>query len=92
MKGSHIDSITCKANKTLSILFCNMKCYTRKVKNLTSTSLVCPVVEYAAPVLDPYKNSQINQVEQIQRKAAKYVLNDYKDRTPGAASSRAKAR
>lgn len=85
--GPHIDNITCKANKTLGFLRRNLKNCTRKVKNLTYTSLVRPVVEYSSPVWDPYKTHQITQVEQIQRKAARFVYNDYKDRAPGAVTN-----
>ena len=48
------------------------------------TSLVRPNVKYSSPVWNPYKQNQINQIEQIQRKAAIYVFNDYNDRSPGA--------
>ena len=82
--GPHINDITTKANKTLGFLRRNMKNCTRKVKTLTYTSLVRPVVEYSSLVWNPSKNQQISEVEQIQRKAARYVFNDYRDRSPGA--------
>ena len=85
--GTHINNITCKANKTLGFLRRNLKNCTPKVKNLTYTSLVRPVVEYSSPVWDPYKKQHITQVEQVQRKAARFVFNDYKDRSPGAVSN-----
>ena len=85
--GPHINNITCKANKTLGFLRRNMKNCTRKVKNLTYTSLVRPVIEYSSPVWDPYKSNQISQIEQIQRKSARYVLNNYTDRSPGAVTN-----
>jgi hypothetical protein len=82
--GPHINDITTKANKTLGFLRRNMKNCTRKVKTLTYTSLVRPVVEYSSLVWNPSKNQQISEVEQIQRKAARYIFNDYRDRSPGA--------
>jgi hypothetical protein len=82
--GPHINDITTKANKTLGFLRRNMKNCTRKVKTLTYTSLVRPVVEYSSLVWNPSKNQQISEVEQIQRKAARYVFNEYRDRLPGA--------
>jgi hypothetical protein len=85
--GPHINNITTKANKSLGVLCRNMKNCTRKVKNLTYTSLVRPVVEYSSPVWNPSKRQQISQVEQIQRKAARYVFNDYRDRSPGAVTN-----
>ena len=60
---------------------------TRKVKNLMYTSLVRPVIEYSSPIWHPSKKQQISQVEQIQRKAARYVFNNYRDRSPGAVTN-----
>ena len=51
------------------------------------TSLVRPVVKYSAPVLNSYKKQQISQVEQIQRKVARYVFDDYYDRSPGSVTN-----
>ena len=84
LTGAHIYDITSKADKTLDFLRRNMKNCTRKVKNFTYTSLVSPTVEFSSPVLDPYKQNQIHQIEQVQRKAARYVFNEYNDRSPGA--------
>jgi len=72
--GPHINNITSKTNKTLGFLCRNMKTCTCK---LTYTSLVRPVVDYSSPVWNPSKKQQILQVEQIQRKAARYVFNAY---------------
>ena len=40
-------------------------------------------MEYAATVWDPYKQSSIKALEQVQRRAARFVHNDYTSRTPG---------
>jgi hypothetical protein len=55
--GPHINNITTKANKTLGFLRRNMKNCIRKVKKLTYTSLVRPVVEYSSPVWNPSKKN-----------------------------------
>ena len=55
--GPHINDITTKANKTLGFLRRNMKNCTRKVKTLTYTSLVRPVVEYSSPVWNSSKKT-----------------------------------
>jgi len=36
---------------------------------------------------NPSKKQQISQVEQIQRKVARFVFNDYRDRSPGAVTN-----
>ena len=42
-----------------------------------------PVLEYAAPVWDPTSQQAITALEKVQRRAARYVHNDFKDRTTG---------
>ena len=80
--GPHINNITTKANTTLGFLRRYMKNGT-----CTYTSPLRPVVDYSSPVWNPSKKQQISQVEQIQRKAARYVFNDYRDRSPGAVTN-----
>ena len=58
--GPHINNITTKTNTTLGFLRRNMQNCIRKVKNLTYTSLVCPVVDYSSPVWNPSKKNPAN--------------------------------
>ena len=39
--------------------------------------MICPVMEYAAVVWDPYYQSDIQQLENVQHRAARWVLNDF---------------
>ena len=39
--------------------------------------MIRPVMEYAAVVWDPYYQSDIQQLENVQRRAARWVLNDF---------------
>ena len=34
-------------------------------------------MEYAAPVWDPYYNTDIYKLEKVQRRAARWILSDY---------------
>ena len=61
----------------------NFKHCSRQVKAATYTSVVRPVLEYAAPMWDPYRQADIKALEQVQRRAARYVYNDYTSRTSG---------
>ena len=54
------------------------------------TSVVRPVLEYAAPVWDPYRQADTKALEQVQRRAARYVYNDYTSRTPGCVTEMVK--
>ena len=40
--------------------------------------LVRPKVEYAASVWDPFTKAHTTNIEKIQRRAARFVLNDHK--------------
>ena len=57
-----------------------------KVKTATYTTLVRPTLEYASAVWDPYKQKDIQLLENIQRRAARY-MNNYMDRSPGSVTS-----
>jgi len=75
--NTHIDNITCKANKTLGFVRRNIKVSSPKIKSLAYFSLVRPLLEYSSPVWDPYTQIKIDQIEMVQRRAARYVTNRY---------------
>ena len=47
------------------------------------STVVRPVLEYASPVWVPHRQTDIKTLNQVQRRAARYVFNDYHTRTPG---------
>ncbi len=73
----HIDSITNRANRTLGFCQRNLKHAPADLKELSYYSLVRSLMEYAAPVWDPYLSKHKKQLEAIQRAAAHYVKSDY---------------
>ena len=50
-------------------------------KGLAYCSLVRPVLEYAAAAWDPYTQKDINRIEMVQRRAARFVKHDYRRST-----------
>ena len=78
-----VNSVVMKGNRTLGFLRRNLKQCTTPVKAATYTTIVRPAVEYASTVWDPYRQKHIKAVEQVQRRAARYVCNNCTDRTPG---------
>ena len=75
--NKHINSITNKANQTLGFLKRNLKIKSSDVKSHAYKALVRPKLEYASAVWDPHTRTQINQIEKVQRRAARYVTNRY---------------
>ena len=49
-------------------------------------TLVRPTLEYASAVWDPFRTTDINRLEQVQRTAARFVHRNYWDRTLGCVS------
>ena len=49
--------------------------------------MVRPVLEYASTVWDPHVQEEIQHLEKVQRRAARYACNSYLNRAPGAVTS-----
>ena len=77
----HINSICNKANKTLGFLRRNLHINSYSIKDKAYKALVRPIVEYAPTVWDPYRLMDINNIENVQRRAARYVFNRYRSQS-----------
>lgn len=75
----HISAVCQKANNTLAFLRRNLRVHSTKLKSTAYLTLVRPLVEYGCTVWDPYTAGCINQIEMVQRRAARYVLNRYRN-------------
>jgi len=75
--NKHINNISSKANNTLSFLKRNLQINNTNLKATAYQTLVRPQLEYASCVWDPYTKTNINRLEMIQRRAARYTLNRY---------------
>ncbi len=80
--SSHINTITNKSNSKLGLLRRNIsRCPQKlKLKATAYLSLVRPTLEYAASVWDPCLAKDRNSLETVQRKAARFVYGDYRQR------------
>ena len=76
--ASHIYKISNKANSVLGFIKRNLKHANRDLKELAYTSLVRSILEYSSIVWDPFYQKDIDRLERVQRRAARFVLNDYK--------------
>ena len=79
--NSNIDRITGKANGTIGYIRRNIKTKNRKVRETAYKSLVCPQLEYAAPVWDANNKDKRFQLEKIQRRAACWTVNNFDKRS-----------
>ena len=48
------------------------------MKKEAYTTLVRPILEYASPSWDPYKDGNISKLEKIQNKAVRFIKRDYR--------------
>jgi len=83
----HINQTSSKASRTLGFIRRNLGRCTPEVKENAYLSLVRPSLEYASTVWDPYQNTLIKELEQVQRRAARFVFNNYQDTSPGCVTS-----
>lgn len=75
--NSHINDITNKANASLRFIKRNVKTNSIKTKELAYKTYVRPKIEYCSVVWDPWQKQQIHKIEMVQRRAARYTLNQY---------------
>ena len=75
-----INNITKKANNIRAFLQRNLSRCPRPVKEQAYKTYVHPILEYASTVWDPRTIELTNQLEMVQRMAARFVTADYRRR------------
>jgi len=75
---NHVTTVSAKATRVLNFVRRNIYGCTPDAKELAYTSLVRPLLEYATPAWDPYRAKDINKLEMVQRRAARFVKSDYR--------------
>ena len=75
--SEHINNITKKANQTLGFLKRNIRVHNKDLKSTAYKTLVRPQLEYASTVWSPHTDLDINKLESVQRRAARWVTRDY---------------
>ena len=81
--SKHIDNTVSKANRTMGFIRRNLTDCTKPVKAAAYTTMARPTLEYASTVWDPHSSAETHKLEQVQRRAARFVHNNYTERTPG---------
>ena len=72
-----------KASSILGLIRRNFHHCPASTRKAAYISLVRSILEYGATIWDPYTVTNINNLEKIQRQAAKFITRDYKSRDPG---------
>ena len=76
--NEHVDITAKKANNSLAFLRRNLASCPKDIKAQSYKSLVRPILEYASTSWDPHTSTNINRLEAVQRRAARFVEGDYK--------------
>ncbi|XP_076472060.1 uncharacterized protein LOC143301566 [Babylonia areolata] len=74
----HIYSITNKANSTLGLVCRKIKVPSKTIKTAAYRALVRPTLEYASCVWDPHTTEDINTIEKVQHRAARWVSRRFR--------------
>ena len=74
-----MSEISSKATKTLGFLQRNLAFAPRHTKEVAYKTLVRLELEYAAPIWHPYHETQIGQVEKVQRTAARWTCRRWRN-------------
>ena len=80
---THINNICKKANSSLGYLRRNLYNCPKSCRKNAYLALVRSKLEYGSIIWDPYTKRDIDQLEKIQRSAARFITKDYKSRHDG---------
>jgi hypothetical protein len=73
----HTDKVASKANSKLGFLKRNIKVKNTELKQKAYNAIVRPTMEYASSVWDPYTVQQSQNLEKVQRRAARWVTGRF---------------
>ena len=75
--SKHIDIIISKASQNLGFLRRNLQISSKDIKSRAYKAIVRPLLEYSPCIWDPSTSKDIDRIEMIQRRAARFVSNRY---------------
>ena len=71
------EAVKKKANRVLGVLQRSLSSCSESVKERAYVGLVRPIAEYASAAWSPHTKKDTNNIESIQRRAARFVRGDY---------------
>ena len=84
---THICNITNRASSTLGFLQRNLKHCPKECRKTAYLSLIRSTLEYGSIVWDSHYKVDIERLERIQNRAARFIVQDYRTREPGSVTS-----
>ena len=75
----HMDQAVKKVNSTLGFLRRNLRISNEQTKSAAYFSMIRPTIEYCSTVWGPHTKEYDSKVEMVQRRAARYVTNRYRN-------------
>ena len=75
--NNHTQSITTSASRSLGFLTRNIRTQNPALREMAYKTLVHSLVEYSSTVWSPYTDQNIDKLEMIQRRAARWTPNNY---------------
>ena len=75
--SDHVQQVSASANRTLGFLKRNIRTKNQGIRQTAYKALVRPVLEYSSTVWSPPTQSNIDKLEMTQRRAARWVCNNY---------------
>jgi hypothetical protein len=79
----HIHNTFRKASSTIGFLRRNLQHCPREYRRTTYIALVRSIMEYGSIIWDPYTKQELTKLESIQRRGARLITKDYKNREEG---------
>ena len=79
--NTHCQQIRNKASRTLGFLRRTLSPCTKEIKARAYQALVRPQLEYGAEVWNPHTTTSIEDLERIQKAAARFIYRDYRKST-----------
>ena len=75
--NQHQKNTLSKSQRTINLLRRNLHGCSVKTKETAYKTLVRPTLEYASSAWDPHVGKQIDDLEKVQNKAARFVTSQY---------------
>ena len=75
--NKHTSTVAARGQPKLAFLRGNLKGCPKKLRDTAYISLIRPALEYSCSVWHPHKNSNKDKIEKVQRRAARFVSNNF---------------